>query len=163
MQIKAERNVFGQLVLLSVENNINLEVTLSYPLGVVPFSLATADGMPVKTDKATLMHSIEAGIEPATKPPENEVVYVYDGNAALQSLPKSLPDTFENLALMVFNLSPKTPRVDFVTDTYKTNSIKCLERKKRGSSPTFLLLGPKTKTPRDWKGFMSNDDKTQLI
>ena len=77
VQIKAERNIFDQLVLLSVESNINLKVTLSYPLGVVPFSLGTADGMPVTTDKATLMHSIEAGIEPATKPLENEMVYIY--------------------------------------------------------------------------------------
>ena len=31
-------------------------------------------------------------------------------------------------------------------------------------APTFLLSGPKTKTPRDWKLFMSNEEnKTQLI
>ena len=164
VQIKAERNIFGQLVLLSVENNIDLQVTLSYPLGIVPFSLATADGMPTKTNKAKIMQIMEAGIEPANQPPENEAVHVYDGNATLQSLPKSKPDTFEKLALMVFNLLPKTKRVDFVTDTYIPNSIKSFERQKRGSSPTFLLSGPKTKTPRDWNGFMSNDDnKTQLI
>ena len=44
VQIKAERNIFGQLVMLSVEHNIGLQVALSYPLGTVPFSLATADG-----------------------------------------------------------------------------------------------------------------------
>lgn len=163
IQIKAERNVFGQLVLLSVENNIDLVVTLSYPLGPVPFALATADGMPVKTEKAKLMHNLELGIEPATKPPESETVYVYDGNATLQSL-VSIPDSFDALAMMVFNLLPKVPRVDFVTDTYSPMSIKSFERKKRGNSPKFMLSGPKTKTPRDWKGFMSNDDnKTQLI
>ena len=59
VQIKTERNIFGQLVLLSVENNIDLQVTLSYPLGLVPFSLAYADGMPSKTDKAKLMHSMK--------------------------------------------------------------------------------------------------------
>ena len=78
-------------------------------------------------------------------------IYIYDGNATLQSLPKSLPDKFENLALMVFNLLPKTSQVDFVTDTYKTNSIKSFEHKKRGCSPTFLLSGPKTKTPETGK------------
>ena len=83
-------------------------MTLSYPLGLVPFSLAYADGRPSKTDKAKLMHSMESGIEPSNKPPESEMVYVYDGNATLQSLPKSKPDTFEKLALMVFNLLPKT-------------------------------------------------------
>ena len=55
VQIKAERNIFGQLVMLSVEHNIDLQVTLSYPLGIVPFSLATADGMPTKTNKAKII------------------------------------------------------------------------------------------------------------
>ena len=32
-QIKAERNIFGQLVLLSVQNDIDLQVNLAYPLG----------------------------------------------------------------------------------------------------------------------------------
>ena len=49
-QIRAKRNVFGQLVLLSIELNVDLELTLSFPLGPVPWSLATADGMPTKTD-----------------------------------------------------------------------------------------------------------------
>ena len=164
VKVKAERNIFGQLVLLSVENNIELEITPSYPLGLVPFSLATADGMPSKTEKAKLMHVIEAGTEPANKPSESGTVYVYDGTANLQALPKSKPDTFEKLTLMVFYLLPKTARVDFVTDTYLSNSIKSFKCKKGGSSPTFLLSGPKTKTPKDWNRFMSNDDnKTQLI
>ena len=31
-------------------------------------------------------------------------------------------------------------------------------------TPTFLLSGARTKTPRDWKGFMGYDkNKTQLI
>ena len=47
-QIKPERNIFGQLVLLSVQNDIDLQVTLSYPLGPVPWALATADGMSIK-------------------------------------------------------------------------------------------------------------------
>ena len=64
-------------------------MTLSYPLGLVRFSLATADGMPSKNEKAKLMHVMEAGTEPANKPPESETVYVYDGNAILQALPKS--------------------------------------------------------------------------
>ena len=42
--------------------------------------------------------------------------------------------------------------------------IKTAERKRRGSSETFLITGPKTKVPRDWKAFMCNsDNKSQLI
>ena len=70
LQIKAERNIFVQLVLLSVEHHIDLQVTLSNPLGPVPFSLATADGMPFETDKlkSKLLHNLEANVEAVPKP-----------------------------------------------------------------------------------------------
>ena len=163
MQIKAERNIFGQLVLLSVEHNIDLQVTLSYPLGPVPFSLATADGMPVKTEKAKLLHHLEAGVELMTTPTNEPVAYVNDVNASLYVL-SPIPDNFQGVAEMVLDRLPKSSRVDFVTDTYKQNSIKSFEPKRRGTSETFLISGPKTKAPKDWKGFMANDEnKIQLI
>ena len=119
--------------------------------------------MPVKTDKANLLHSLEASVEPVTRPTDEPIAYVYDVNATLQSL-VSIPESFEGPAEMVLNLLPNTSRVDFVTDTYKRASIKSLERKRRGTAPTHLLSGAKTKTPRDWKSFMTNDEnKPQLI
>ena len=161
-QIRAERNVFGQLVLLSLEHDVDLELTLSFPLGPVPWPLATADGMPVKTDKSRLLHNLESSIEPTTDRP-SDAVHIIDGNAMLQSL-KPIPDTFEELAEHVFNRLPKSKRVDFTTDTYKPQSIKSYERARRGMAPTFLLSGARTKTPHEWKSFMSNDkNKTQLI
>ena len=101
-QIKSERNIFGQLVLLSVQNDIDLQVTLSYPLGPVPWSLATADGMPVKTDKVKLLHYLESSLEALLLRPKEDVVPVVDGNAVLQSL-TSIPDNFEDLADAVFS------------------------------------------------------------
>ena len=83
-QIMAERNVFGQLVLLSLEHDVDLELTLSFPLGPVPWPLATADGMPVKTDKSRLLHNLESSIEPTTDRP-SDAVHIIDGNAMLQS------------------------------------------------------------------------------
>ena len=75
-----------------------------------------------------------------------------------------IPETFEDVAENVFSVLPKTNRVDFVTDSYHPNSIKSFERYRRGSSPPFLLSGPRTKSLREWKSFMSNDkNKTQLI
>ena len=40
----AERNVFGQLVVLALQHELNLGSVLSYPLGPVPWGLATSDG-----------------------------------------------------------------------------------------------------------------------
>ena len=61
-----------------------------------------------------------------------------------------------NLAQKIFSLLPKSERVDFVTDTYQEHSIKASERARRGTTETFLLKGPLTKIPKDWKGFLSN-------
>ena len=68
-----------------------MERTLSYPLGPVPWSLATADGMPVTTDKAKFLHYLVSGIESTT------VACKIDGNGVLQSI-VSVPDTFEEVA-----------------------------------------------------------------
>ena len=77
---------------------------------------------------------------------------------------RPIPDTFEELAEHVFSKLPKSKHVDFVTDTYKPQSIKSYERARRGMASTFLLSGAKTKTQNDWNNFMTNDkNKIQLI
>ncbi|KAH3787429.1 hypothetical protein DPMN_165553 [Dreissena polymorpha] len=58
-KVKAERNILAQLILLTIQNEIDLERTLSYPLYPETLSLETADGMPVKMDKAKLLHCME--------------------------------------------------------------------------------------------------------
>ena len=137
-QIKAERNIFGQLVLLSVQNDIDFQVTLTYPFDPVPWSLASADGMPVKTGKAKLLHYLESSVEALLLLSKEDVVHIIDGNAVLQSL-ISIPDNFEDLADAVFSLLPKLGRVDFVTDPYKPMSIKSFERRRRGSTELYSL------------------------
>ena len=67
LQIRAERNIFGQLVLLPVEHNIDLQLTFSYPPGPVSFSIATGGEMPVNTDRGKILHSLEASVEPVAK------------------------------------------------------------------------------------------------
>ena len=110
-----------------------------------------------------LLHNLEGTIVSSDQPAIQDSVYICDGNAILQAM-TGIPETFEDVAEKIFGILPKTKHFDFVTDTYHPNSIKSFQRRHRGSSPTFLLSGPKTRTPRDWKSFMSNDEnKTQLI
>ena len=52
--IKAEKNVFCQLLLASQKNNASLDKVLEYSLGPVPWALATADGCIARTNKAQL-------------------------------------------------------------------------------------------------------------
>ena len=156
IEITAERNVFGQLVILALEHQVSLESVLSYPLGPVPWALATADGALIKTDKSKLMHSLEEKSYLVHRPNVAFDCYIIDGNAVLQAM-VSLPSTFGELAECVFDQLPRAQRVDFVTDSYHPCSIKGVERSRRGSAKAHLVKGPSTKFPRDWKRFFCNE------
>lgn len=60
-QIRAERNAFGLLMLLSVQHDIDLKLTWSFLLGRVPY--------------------IESPIEPTTSHSTEGASYVVNGNA----------------------------------------------------------------------------------
>ena len=91
---------------------------MEYPLGPVPWALGTADGMPIKTDKAVLMHNLEDASSHKSPAKERNHIYVIDGNALFHSLNK-IPETFGELARTVFNSLPQVSKVHFLTDNYK--------------------------------------------
>ena len=67
---------------------------LSYPLGPLPWALATPDGELMKTNKAKLMELMEKGQQPEKDIPAT-ATWIYDGMALLQALrPALLPETF---------------------------------------------------------------------
>ncbi|GFO17511.1 hypothetical protein PoB_004401600 [Plakobranchus ocellatus] len=86
VKIKAERNVFGQLLVLSQEYQIDMEKVLKYPLSPVPWSLSSPDGLPLKTNKATLLHKLESTFncfESHDFSRQPNTAYIIDGNALL--------------------------------------------------------------------------------
>ena len=123
IEITAERNVFGQLVILALQHELSLERVLSYLLGPIPWALATSDGAMIKTDKAKLMHCLKDKSHLAQRPTVGFQCYIVDGNALLQAM-VSRPSTFRELAEYVFQQLPRPQRVDFVTDSYHPLSIK---------------------------------------
>jgi hypothetical protein len=62
----------------------SLEKLFRYPIGPVPWALATADGCLVKTCKAQLLHILEGNVPKPEMPPLERAVYVLDGNAILR-------------------------------------------------------------------------------
>ena len=130
VQISAQLNLFGQLLILSEDNNLSLQKVLEYPIGS---TLATPDGLPVNTDKAKLMHQLEDDAALVHRPCLDYLcAYVVDGNALLHAL-SALPQTFGELSKKLFSVLPKVKRVDITTDTYKDNSIKSAEGRRRGT------------------------------
>ena len=72
--------------MVSQEHNLDLSKVLMYPLNPFPWSLATCDGSLMKTNKAVLLHKLEADNAIASRQPEIQDAHVIDGNALLQSL-----------------------------------------------------------------------------
>ena len=59
-----KRSIFGKHDLLSIGHNVDLELTLPFLLGPVPWSLSTTDRISTKTDKSKLPHRLQSHIEP---------------------------------------------------------------------------------------------------
>ena len=72
-----QRDLFGRLLAISVEENIDLEKVLSYPLTPLPLALCHLDGTHCKTDKSALMKSLERSIN--SEPPAYTDVVLIDG------------------------------------------------------------------------------------
>ena len=52
----------------------------------------------------------------------------------------------------------------FSTDMYHPNSVKAVERLRRGSAAKLIVGGENTKKPKEWKSFLTNNEnKKQLI
>ena len=73
-----------------------IQEVLAYPLGPLPWSLATADGAPTKTAKSALLHILEGKAQPVEYVPAS-AVWILDGVAILHSM-KDVPRTFNCLA-----------------------------------------------------------------
>ena len=101
IKITAQRNVYAQLLMLVQENDIDLEKLFTFPLGPVPWPLATGDGMLTKTEKAVILHKLEASVTVQTVQTLKEDVHVLEGNVLLHSL-QTMLDTFEELARNLF-------------------------------------------------------------
>ena len=74
---------------------MNMQEVLTYPLGPLPWYIATADGTPTKTAKAALLHILEGKAQ--------HVEYVLDPlygywTAWLLHSTKDVPMTFSSLA-----------------------------------------------------------------
>ena len=88
-----------------IGHNVDLELTLHYLLGPVPWSLSTLDRISTKTDKSKLLHGLQSHIEPTLDWPCS-AAFNFDGNAILQSL-IAFSVNFKDLMEPVFNQALK--------------------------------------------------------
>ena len=139
--LKADKNLFGMMAVISHSRNLDMKEVLSHPLGSIPWSLATADGTLRKTNKAVLSNNLEKESTPSEEIPENSSCII-DAMSLVQKI-KGKQKTFKEVAETLFRkaMSEKVScnRVDLVFDVYEEKSIKNAERRNRGDFVSFLF------------------------
>ena len=88
--------------------------------------------------------------------------FIQDGNALFHMM-QNLPLTFGEICLQLLDQMSSKQHFVFSTDCYKADSIKGQERFRRGFSDQYIIDGPNTRKPCDFKAFLGNEiNKNQL-
>ena len=105
-------------------------------------------------------------------PEENFTLVIEDENALFYAL-KDISHNFKEICLKIFGMvSSKTCDIIFSTDISHPNSVKLIDRcrrgsgdrRKRGKGDKLIIKDTNTKEPKYWKYFLSNyENKRQLI
>jgi hypothetical protein len=145
------------------DTHVDLRELMSYPLTPIPYSIGTADGFMAKTDKAKGVHFLTKDVDDMPEPPKKDTLIIEDGNALFHCV-RDIPSNFKEICLKLLHMLPGEADIIFSTDMYRTDSIKSMERKRRGTGETLVLNGENTRKPHDWKAFLTSDEnKKQFI
>ena len=164
VSLKADRNLLARLVVIGRIHKVDLQELLSYSLGPVPLALCTSLGCLIKTNKATMLHSLESQPEKAIVQIPRGGIYVVDAMATIQKVDiKKLPGerTFLNLAHVLLRRIVNLARgngsneIHFVADTYRDQSIKNAERAKRAAGGSNVMRVYGQAIPLQWNKFLS--------
>ena len=145
----------------NLDEPVDLDELMRYSLTPVTPSLGTADGFFNKTNKAALLHFFTDNNQEDISYPKC-ALHIQDGNALFHVLTNIAP-TFGEICLQVLDQMVAKKDFIFSTDSYHADSIKAQERLRRGSSQCYLIQGPATRKPSDFKLFLENEqNKTQF-
>ena len=126
--LKADRNLFGHMILIAQSRDLHMRDVLAHPLGPLPWSLANGDGSLRKTNKSSLSKILVKGTDPADNIPQPSATII-DGMCMVQRL-RGNDRTFGELAdsalSAVLHEGSTSNRIDVVFDVYK----ECRERQK---------------------------------
>lgn len=139
---------------------------LSFPLTPIPLCFGQIDGTMNKTNKATLMNSLEKRV--VSNPPRNIDIYVVDGFFFLH-LMTNLPQMWGRVAREILIRLCRFPaqQIDLVFDRVISPSIKDSERDRRSDddrSSACKISGPNQHRPEDFVKMLRNDNfKREIV
>ena len=164
--LKADRRLLAQMIVIAESRNLQMKEVLSHPLGPLPWSLATPDGLMRKTNKASLAKELQKNVQSADSIPQPSAC-VIDGMALVQRL-KSDQKTFaavaETLLGRVLNEGGSSDRIDVFFDDYREESIKNAERENRGegSGSEYRNIQADHKI-KQWRKFLCSSKNKQAF
>ena len=165
--LKADKNLFSMMTIISQSRDLDMKEVLSHPLGPIPWSLASNDGTLRKTNKAILSNTIGKLSPPAEDTPNNSACIIDAMNLVqkIKGKHKTFKEVAETLFTRIMTERGQSSRVDVVFDVYRDKSIKNTERKNRGDADATqyknILSTDKIKM---WKQFIkSSQNKANLI
>jgi len=164
IQYRDQSNIAFSLLVKSqhLDDPINFDELMKYSLTPVPYSLGTGDGFFNKTNKAAMLHYILKSNPVVESYCPKGAFHIQDGNALFHSQ-TSLPPTFGEICLGLLDQMTAKSNFIFSTDSYYPDSIKSQERLRRGVSNPYIISGPATRKPHDFKLFLANDKNKQQL
>ena len=124
------RDLFGRLLCLATSIDIDLAKVFNHLLTPVSMAFAHVDGSPHKTDKSALMKKLKGMID--SNPPAEIDVSIVDAMFFIRTL-SNLPSTFGGVAGVILKIICQLAKeVHLICDTYKSPSVKDIERELRG-------------------------------
>ena len=164
--LKADRALFGQMVIIAENRQLHMRDVLCHPLGPLPWALSTVDGSLRKTSKAALAKELQKNVPAAEEIPQPSACII-DGMVLVQRLKgdhKKFSDVADSLFGMVLHEGASSKRIDVIFDVYRENSIKNTEREHRGAEygNEFRNLQPDHKV-QQWRKFLLNPQNKKAL
>ena len=167
--LKADRTLFGHMIVVAQSREIDMKPILSHPLGPIPWALANGDGSLRKTDKAKFMNDTTTQNVPVAETIPDQSACIVDAMSIIQKLDGN-GKTFQDLAKSALKMviregGDNSERVDVVFDVYRESSIKDTERVNRGAGSGVRCNNISTgHRIKQWRSFLAEaHNKTMLI
>ena len=154
------------MIVIAESRNLQMREVLSYPLGPLPWSLATPDGLMRKTNKTSMAKELQKNIQAAYSILQPSA-FMIDEMALVHRL-KGDQKTFaafaETLLPRVLNEGGTSDRIDVVFDDYREEFIKNAQRENRGegSGSEYRNIQADHKI-KHWRKFMSSSKNKQAF
>ena len=83
--LKADRCLFGHMILVAKSRELNLKDDLSHPLGPLPWAFANVDGTVKRTNKSALARHLEKNVSASEEIPKPSTCII-DGMSLVQKM-----------------------------------------------------------------------------